>query len=50
MCKKGWDWRGILGVLTKFSLNLNPFPPILPNFGEQKFEVLRENGGMSVPS
>ena len=50
MCKKGWDWRGILGILTKFSLNLNPFPPIPPNLGEQKFEILMEKGGMSVPS
>ena len=50
MCKKGWDWKVILGVLTKFLLNLNLFPPIPPNLGEQKFEILMENGGMSVSS
>ena len=49
MRKKGLI-RGILGILTKISLNLNLFPPIPPNFGEQKLEVLREREGMSVPS
>ena len=28
--------RGILGVLTKISLNLNTFPPIPPNFEGNK--------------
>ena len=31
-----WIYRGILGILIKFSLNLNPFPPIPPNFGGNK--------------
>ena len=39
---KGWIYRGILGVLVKKSLNLIPFPPIPPNSGKWKFEVLRE--------
>ena len=33
---KGWIYRGILGVLVKKSLNLILFPPISPNFGENK--------------
>ena len=43
----GWEYRGLrfkgdnLGILIKFSLNLNSFPLILPNLGEQKFEILR---------
>ena len=36
MCKKGSDWRGILGVITKFSININPFPLIPLNFGGNK--------------
>ena len=36
MCKKGSNWRGILGVITKFSININPFPLIPLNFGGNK--------------
>ena len=43
-------YGGILGVLIKKSLNLILFPPIPHNFGGMKFEVLREQRGMSVPS
>ena len=31
-----WIYRGILRILIKFSLNLNSFPPIPPNFRENK--------------
>ena len=42
---------GILGVLTKNSLNLNLFPPIPPNFeGNKNLRFWGKKGGMSVPS
>ena len=37
---KGWIYRGIFGVLVKYSLNLISFPPKIGR--EWKFEVLRE--------
>ena len=47
---KGWKCRGGFGVLVKFLLNLILFHPIFLIFGKWKMEVLKENGGMSVPS
>ena len=47
---KGWKCRGGFGVLVKFLLNLILFHPIFLIFGKLKIEVLKENGGMSVPS
>ena len=44
----GWIYKGILGVLVKNSLNLISSPPISLKFGGMKFEVLREQRGMSV--
>ena len=49
--KSNWIYWDILGVLVKNSSNLIPFPLIPPNFGEnEKFEILREQREMSVPS
>ena len=40
-----WIYRGILGILIKFSLNLNPFPPIPPNFEGTKIWDFEGLGG-----
>ena len=42
--------RVILEVFVKILLNLILFPLIPPNFGEWKFEILREKRKMSVLS
>jgi hypothetical protein len=41
---KGQIYKGILGHLVKKSLNLNPFPPIPPNFGGMKIWGLKGIG------